>query len=81
MNVVTGRDMSSLMSATFIDESTPPDNSTPKGTSDTIRREIDCFSSRVSSRTASSSLRSLSLSVVALSGTESQYRRAVASPR
>ena len=81
VNVVTGRDISSLMSATFIEESTPPDNNTPNGTSDTMRREIDCFSNRVSSATASASLISSSASVFDASGTQSQYWRAVASPQ
>ena len=76
VNVVTGRDISSLISATFSDESTPPDSSTPNGTSDTIRRAIDCLSRRVSSATASSSPRSFSVSIRARSGRESHHRSA-----
>ena len=60
MNVVTGRVISSLISATFNDESTPPESSTPNGTSDTMRRAIDCLSRRVSSCDGSGSLRSCS---------------------
>ena len=81
VNVVTGRVISSLISATFIDESTPPDSSTPNGTSDTMRRAIDCFSSRVSSATASGSLRSCSVSRLERSGRQSHHFVAVAWPR
>ena len=68
------------MSATFMDESTPPDSRTPKGTSETIRREIDCSSSRVRSATASVSLMSCSVSVSDRSGRQSQNCRTVARP-
>ena len=80
VKVVTGRDISSLIRATFSDESTPPDSSTPNGTSDTMRRAIDCFSSRVSSATASSSLKSLGESILVASGRQSHHCRAAARP-
>ena len=81
VNVVTGRDMSSLISATFIDESTPPESRTPNGTSATIRRATDFFRRRVSSATASFSLSSFSVNVVDSSGLQSHYCTALASPR
>jgi len=80
VNVETGRSISSAISATFSDESTPPESNTPNGTSDTIRRAIDCLSRRVSSATASGSLRSRSVSVDERLGTQSQYWRAFACP-
>jgi hypothetical protein len=44
-NVRTGSLMSSLISATFVDESTPPDRKTPNGTSLIIRLAIEPRSS------------------------------------
>jgi hypothetical protein len=81
VNVVTGRVISSLIRATFSDESTPPDSSTPNGTSETIRLAMDCFRSRVSSTTASGSLRSFSDSSAEASGRQSHHCAAPASPR
>src|SRR6185295_19441152 len=40
VNVSTGRDICSDISATFADVSTPPDRNTPNGTSDIIRESI-----------------------------------------
>ena len=57
VNVSTGRDICSDISATFADESTPPDRNTPNGTSDIIRLRIESRSKRRISARCSSSVR------------------------
>src|SRR5215218_5089291 len=44
------------MSATLVEESSPPDRNTPKGTSDIIRLRTDSRSNRLTSSTISVSL-------------------------
>ena len=68
VKVFTGRVDCVCMSATTVEESTPPERKAPKGTSAIICPAVLCMSSRASSRSASA-LVPLKISLVPTSAT------------
>ena len=75
VKVSTGRDICSAISATFAEESTPPERKTPNGTSDIMRFRIESRSSRrISARCSPSLVARAPPFARASGGSASQYR-------